>query len=138
MAFNECTYTLIYSSYFFLTGFANPPAKFQCNVKFISETNPWPRLQLQWENPDFIAFGEVERFHVYSPLNYPAGVTVNEVVRGLHFEIDLVGIDDRETMEGVYILFVRSDHSSNAQGDYQSASARCVFNTLNRGTLFSD
>ena len=118
----------IFSSMY--AGFANPPTNFQCKVKFSDINYPWPRLEMQWQNPDFIAFGEVNRFRIYS--SFP-GVDVNEARQGYRFEIELDGIDDRETMEGVFELSVTTDAPSGANGDYRSAPARCDFNTVDRG-----
>ena len=99
-------------------------------MKFSNISYPWPRLEMQWQNPDFIAFGEIPGFRVYS--TFP-GIDVNESIRGFHYEIELDGIDDIETVEGVHRLLVRSDMQSNSNGDYLSAPARCDFNTVARG-----
>ena len=109
------------------TGFANPPAKFRCKVKFSDVNYPWPRLEMQWQSPDFIAFGEVDKFHVYS--SFP-GVGA---IRGFRYEIELDGIDNRETKEGIFRLLLRTDAPSGANKDYMSAPARCDFNTVERG-----
>ena len=114
----------------FLAGFKNPPVNFECRVKFSNVNYPWPRLEMQWQNPDFIAFGEIPGFQVYS--TFP-GIDINESIRGFHYEIELDGIDDIETAEGVYHLLVRGDARSNANEDYLSAPARCDINTLKRG-----
>jgi hypothetical protein len=110
--------------------FTNPPTNFRCKVKFSNVSYPWPRLEMQWQNPDFIALGEIPGFRVYSTF---LGIDVNTVIRGFHYEIELDGIDDIETTEGVYQLLVRGDAQSNENEDYYlSAPARCDVNTLGR------
>ena len=104
-------------------------------MKFSNVSYPWPRLEMQWQNPDFIALGEIPGFRVYSTF---LGIDVNTVIRGFHYEIELDGIDDMETTEGVYQLLVRGDAQSNENEDYYlSAPARCDVNTLGRGITLS-
>ena len=110
----------------FLTAFTNPPTNLTCKVKFSEAYYPWPLVEMRWDAPDFIAFGEVRGYIVFSD----NGLHKDKVVTNVRTEIELNGIDDIETAEEVYGLFVKIDRLGRER---QSAPARCDFTTVNRG-----
>ena len=83
---------------------------------------------MNWDLPDYIAAGEVSSYIVFS----------ND---GLHFSqdmmetsaiIDLNGIDDSETTEGDFEIFVSTNRGHN-NGNHTSAPTRCQIWTIERG-----
>ena len=82
-------------------------------------------MEIQWEPPDFIAAGQQDSYIVYSY----KGLQFNYHVIGLHTEIELDGVDDTETIEEVYAVFVATDFPGGT-----NSPARCDFNTVERGT----
>ena len=120
--------TYIYRSFsvhFPRTVFTNPPTNLKCKVKFNPSRYPWPLVEIQWEPPDFIAAGQQDDYIVYS---YNDLQFRNHVV-GLHTEIELDGVDDTETIEEVYAVFVATSIPGGT-----NSPARCYFNTVERGT----
>ena len=124
------TTTYMYRSFtvhFPLADFTNPPTHLKCKVKFNPNPNryPWPLVEMRWEPPDFIAAGQSDDYIVYSG----NGMQFSYLVHGLHTEIDLSGVDDTETIEEVYAVFVASDIPGGT-----NSPARCDFSTVERGT----
>ena len=107
----------------FLTAFTNPPTNLTCKVKFSEAFYPWPLVEMRWDAPDFIAYGDVRGYIVFSD----NGLHKDKVVTNVRTEIELNGI---ETAEGVYGLFVKVDRFGV---QYCSAPARCDFTTMERG-----
>ena len=125
----QCTLVLLYiyrsfSVHFPLADFTNPPTNLKCKVKFNPNHYPWPLVEMQWEPPDFIAAGQQNDYIVYSD----NGLQFSYLVHGLHTEIELDGVDDTETIEGVYAVFVASDIPGGT-----NSPARCDFSTVERG-----
>ena len=84
-----------------------------------------PRVLVTWAPPELSEDIDLE-YNVYQ-MN---GLSDEEVktTRKFSVEFELDGLDDLETSEGVYALFVNS-----SLWNYNSAPARCDFNTISRG-----
>ena len=113
-----------FSVHFPRADFTNPPTNLKCKVKFNPNRYPWPLVEMRWEPPDFIAFHEPVQYIVSSD----NGLKFRYHVVGLHTEIELDGVDDTETIEEVYKVFVASDIPGGT-----SSPARCDFSTVERG-----
>ena len=82
---------------------------------------------MRWDAPDFIAFGEVSGYRVFSDSIH----VEHFLVKNVSLEIELNG---RDTAEEVYELFVTTD----ARGvQYRSATARCDITTVERGSVYA-
>ena len=108
--------------------FSNPPTNLKCKVQFSRNKPPWPLIIMDWDHPDFVALGEVEEYIVTAT----NGLNINRVVGmgSTTAEEDLSGIDDNETTEELYELFV----AAYSQGNPRSAPARCTIRTVDRGS----
>ena len=112
-------------------GFSNPPTNVRCSVRF-KDRNYFPRVSVRWDPPDFHAVPGYNKFEyeVYAE----RGLDVTTRTGTLEYvDIDLGGVDDLETVEGVYGFYVRNLAQYDGTGDYSSAPARCDFNTVTRG-----
>ena len=85
---------------------------------------------MTWDLPDFVALtGAIElEYSVFAQ----SGLTDEGVRTTLGFlaEFELDRLNDIETTEGVYGMVVKNNVDG---GEYDSAPARCDFNTISRG-----
>ena len=83
---------------------------------------------MQWKLPDFIADRHPPGYHAYAE----NGIIERKYVAGHMYstEFELGGLDDVQTTEEVYDMFVRADAN---RVEYWSAPAICPINTLSRG-----
>ena len=113
-----------FSVHFPLVDFTNPPTNLKCKVKFNPNRYPCPLVEVRWEPPDFIAAGQQDDYIVYSH----NGMQFSYLFHGLHTEIELNGVDDTETIEEVYTVFVATSIPGGT-----SSPTRCDFSTVERG-----
>ena len=125
IVFTVCT-LFRYVCKLFPVVFSNPPTNLKCKVQFSRNNPPWPLIVMDWDYPGFVALGEVEEYIVTAT----NGLNINHIVEGTAAEEDLSGIDDYETTEELYDLFV----AAYSQGNPRSAPARCTIKTVDRGS----
>ena len=111
---------------FLPTVYSNPPTNLKCKVQFSRNKPPWPLIIMDWDYPDFVALGEVEEYIVTAT----NGLNIRSVVRNTTAEEEVSAIDDYETTEELYELFV----AAYSQGNPASAPARCIIRTVDRGS----
>ena len=90
-------------------------------------------MEIWWNKPDYKVWKEgpdPEWYYVYPEIS----LREDSHVQGRLSEvIELDGIDDRETVEGVYAFLVRAEQTSSADNRYNSGPERCHIVTTDRG-----
>ena len=126
--------SIFYDSLLF-AGYTNPPTAVTCNVKFSKDAYAylWPVVKFRWKKPDFVAFeGSLNpgSYIIYAENGISEMGYAQDT---LQYDFELAGIGDRETFEGRYEMFVRTNRADSAQGRHLGPPSRCEVNTFDRG-----
>ena len=120
----------------FVAGYTNPPTSVTCNVKFSKDYYPWPVVKFRWKKPDFVALkGSLSpgSYIIYAENGISGMGNAQDT---LQYDFELFGIGDRETFEGRYEMFVRTNRADSAQGRHLGPPSRCEVNTFDRGKIY--